>query len=594
MPDNDPAQTAGDGTSASATTSGVATTAGTQLAGLPPASPGWPGPGWPCVQPSVTLEVHGTRGGTMYSPGVLFDQSGTRAVVYEPEFQFWTLNNLKWHAPDIAAVVLLIAIGWLLRRIYATIRARCDNHIIGHWYCRKCDYDLTPKEADLSSRLRPAGLTPICSECGVPTAQRPPRRAVGHATRLFPPIVALLLIGGGAGLVFDWCLQVGSPALSVDSYWPSGLASRVLSEYLFIPVLQRTQYGWFAPDAQTLSVYELPSGRLLSREMIPSPGGGWQITADGHWYTGFSIDADGSTLDVIAMNIRDGESRVLHIALPDNGNFLITSDQPDPHELRFQEVARGDGQRWALAGPSGLLRPTRDVSFRLWSLDLDSHKWTRLLEIPRQFEGRGMFFSPYFACWADAHPSSPGTYTAVIQRNRPSTSAKFTDLEILSIAGTSIRLMPLHIPDTYMITSKPDPGRMTMQLTHTQTSGWSFSAATLDLGTGAVTPNPIKPWSIQTPDQLLTFVYPAMPPRFLDPQGKVAAVLCIGGGACYPTIDPAGHWAWSSQQGQWPPNWLVDAFGYRFRRKDHIVLWDLEAIKKPIRAANEAGASPPS
>jgi hypothetical protein len=347
---------------------------------------------------------------------------------------------------------------------------------------------------------------------------------------------------------------------------------------LFIPPCQRSGQDFYIPDKQVLSVHDLPDGALRGRAEVDCAGCAWQLSADGRWCVGPAWNWKDGQQDVVAIDLQSSEPLVKRIPFPGPGAFGELPDQSDAHALVFNEVARADGLSWSSSG--GWLRapPASDVHLRVWTLDAESGRWTRQLQLTRPAGSKGFSRPPMFRCWPDPQRDGPPAFTGVLQTSAMYPYVKNTDIEILHVIGSEESSIPVHLVGTYVIGAAPDPGGLTMQLGRNASSP---APATLDLRTGAVTPTPPKTWSIETPDALLSFQYPAMPPRFVDPSGKIVAVPCIGGAAAFPAIEPQGHWAWVAQPTGWPGPELMEIFGPRFRLRFVLGFWDLDAIKRP-------------
>lgn len=542
-----------------------------------PTSAGWPGPSWPTIQPSIRIPLRPHRDGDGGNPWLTFNPSGTRVLVDTSFPRFWSWQTLRWHSPDLAAITLLLALAWVARTTYRGVRAHFDQRIADHWYCRTCGYDLTPPGTNADARTLPPGLTPTCSECGVTTAKRRPRRHVRPRAALFKPLVTLILVSAAAAWIFATTLQTVPMSMTSGDLWPSPLIGRLLTNCTFLPPLTRLQYGARYPDANEVSVFELPTGRRLAQiGTIPNLCS-WQFVTDDfcvgtNW--GMTPDVSG----IATLDLRATPPRVHRFPLPGHDPTSVLYSTSDSRVIHTMELARADGLPWNLAvEPYTLTRATADVALRFWSLDLDSGTWALSCEIPIHLDRPRLRWGLQFCGWRGQGRQAT-TFTAVLQKeSRPTVESVFV---VFSVIDGVLASRTITGPAGMNLgANAPESDGVRLRLTTP-----SGAIAYLDTHAGTiVTPSP-KPWAIETPDGLLSFQYPAMPPRFVRPDGTVAAVPCIGAAACFPTIDARGRWLWMVDRSTWPPPWLVDAVGYRLSRANEAVLWDLEPVKQRARS----------
>ena len=359
-------------------------------------------------------------------------------------------------------------------------------------------------------------------------------------------------------------------------------------------MIQRSAYSHRIPDAHDLSVFDLPSGHLAGRLRAIPDFCTWAFTKDDRWCVGQTFGALTTTNRLAAFDILAEPPRIRNFSFPGNGQSILLPAPNDAHHILVRELARTDGLPWySETEPFGVSRPTAAANIRLWSLDAESGAWTQLVDIPVQFEHPRTLFGVSFCCW----PTLDGNgkhFTAVLQESRHSSAPN--QFVVFSASDGVVRSQRVAAPPGCFINYSfacPDGVRLSLSI---KSSGVPTEAIlnTRDCTITPVPP-PSGPWAVNSPDGMLSFQYPAMPPRFVAPDGTVVAVPCIGAGAVFPTIDHQGRWAWTPQRSAWPPSWLTDAVGYRMGREGEVVLWDLEPVKQRVRTAVReppAAASP--
>ena len=566
---------------------------------MPDAPPSLPAtaaaPGPVALQPAIRLPLLGQNDGSISWPVVEFTPAGDRMVVVDFYSRFWSVSNLRWHAPDLAILCMMLAFGWVVHRAWKNRSSRLHAGMVGRWLCRRCGYDLTPPGTDPAVRTAPCGLQAVCPECATPTSTRPPRQSRSRARRMIGPIVAFLIICGGAAAVLNQTLEPVPPAPAWANpweAWPSPLLSGFLAHALFIPRLQRCENAAH-PDAHRLTLYELPTAREIAR--IDGLVGGYadyRFTPDGTWCI-----AGASTWDepprISAVDLRSSPPRAYSWPVPRSGRCWVVPLLQNPHEVLIAELARADGQPW---GPGALPpeRPTPNVVIRGWSLDAETGKRSLLFEVPVTLDAPALLGSLSLSLWQAEPTGDSPAWTAVLQtlgaRNRFAPKSTF---RIFWITPREVRSIDTVHPGKCSMNPWPERDGVSLPL-FIQTNAGARSTATLDTRTGAITPGPPE-YIWKSPDGLLTSAQgPTGLPGFAGPDGAMVACTYLDKACIQTRPDEQGRWAWVNWQGSPPPPWLVNIAGQRFRNTEFIAVWDLEPIKQSIRSGHPPAAPPPA
>src|SRR5262249_18540606 len=98
-----------------------------------------PAPPLPALDPCARIPTLASRSADAMAGPVLFDCS--RSIVYVRSLD-WTPHGwglVKWYAPDVAGVVLLVTVIAAVVRCRRILRSPQGRDA---WYCRRCNYQL--------------------------------------------------------------------------------------------------------------------------------------------------------------------------------------------------------------------------------------------------------------------------------------------------------------------------------------------------------------------------------------------------------------------------------------------------------------------
>lgn len=250
----------------------------------------------PTLEPSVRFAVETNPDGRAWSPTIEFDREGTLLATRQPVTDLSWLEWARWHAPDICPIVSVVAavgLAAIVRRVLIRPQHK------GRRYCRRCNYDLTPPVGESAA----AGIA-RCPECGLEAAGRH-GRGVGASLRWSVPLLAALILGS------VWVFSH-----SVVAWVPSGWSRPWPGEWW-----GKLAPGWRMQRAQELDVdsqrvicRELPSGRVVLRETVPTRGMNvGQLSPDGSVYATIEYGMFGGPVVMRISPLNGGRSRVARL-----------------------------------------------------------------------------------------------------------------------------------------------------------------------------------------------------------------------------------------------------------------------------------------
>jgi hypothetical protein len=281
-------------------------------AGGPPAAP--PPTPLPVLEPIASLPLRTSPDGSVTSPTLEFAPGGgTLNIVQQAGGGFWA--HALWHAPTICAAGLLLSLALLATVV---IRALRNRQRFGHFYCPRCNYDLTA----------PGGMPPDpgpCPECGADTARRPARLGRSFVSRAWKGIAAVTTLAVFCTLALFLTLEPAGAAAPWRRPWLEPLARIGV-----LPRLVRAQDSHFL-NRMHVSVWSIPEGQLLASATAGGAGVFGCVTRDSTFFVWTQYGGPrGAVLQArnLATNV------VQPIALPTDGPWNIVMVEPSPHPGR--------------------------------------------------------------------------------------------------------------------------------------------------------------------------------------------------------------------------------------------------------------------
>jgi hypothetical protein len=539
------------------------------------------------LQPRLELPLRGRVGGNVSWPEVVFNRAGDRCIVADFYQKFGSVTNLRWHAPDFAALLLVIVMVWVGKRALGMWMRRGEAGMAGRWVCRKCGYDLTPHGASLVGVAMPVGVAGVCAECGVSTAVMRPRRVRSRARLMAAPIGALVLSVLGAGGVFWWSLELAPPAVNPEEVWPSPWLSRGMA-WVGIPVLERAGLIAGECDTHTLTVYELPSGRVVQRvDGMRGGQGQYSLTGDEDWCVGRMSTLHEPSF-ISAVDLRADPPRVCRWPLPGGQTCWIAPGMIESHAVLLEELARADRLPWWTADGQ-YSPPTRDIVIRAWRIDLESGRATRDLELPVRLDEPATRRKLSLSLWPSG--AGPGSYTVVLQTagwGYP--GAEPAALRVFHCTPEAVTTVSAQHTAAANVSDRPEPDGVTVMLHNS--ANWQ-SAVALDTRTGIITTPPL-PTITDLPNGLHMLNTGVNPQTFCDGRGVPIAQVYYRSYMYQAYSEESGHWAYSvwHDAGAGAPAWVTNLVGYRFPLVEAVPLWDLGEVKRAMQDAEAPAPSP--
>lgn len=178
---------------------------------------------------SIELELPPGAGAPF---GVTTQFAGDPTVLYATtsEWSNWNRDWLWWHAPDFAALVLLVVTVVGVRTMW---RARRRGRVKGRVYCALCFHELVAPqiEAGANGKVRWGGSESRCPECGTTLL---PEVAGASARRANWTLGACVIVGASAAFVLVAKLEARDAARQSWrplAAWPMDRLSIVWAEW---------------------------------------------------------------------------------------------------------------------------------------------------------------------------------------------------------------------------------------------------------------------------------------------------------------------------------------------------------------------------
>jgi hypothetical protein len=214
---------------------------------------------------------------------VLFDAQRSLVYIRALEWTPYGWGLVKWYAPDVGAIVLIIILILGVTRVRRVLRNR---QVPSRWYCSRCNYELTGPDA--------AGL---CPECGIDCAKSRPKR--GRSTRRRLVVLALIILPALSACVSGLCwglqrYEKGGPFNSRP--WPTIYMGYLGTNWLFSKPITVGGDGAREWRTNRYIPFHLPGGETAGPELplVPGDNYGYVLSDDGRWLgTATCVGPDG-------------------------------------------------------------------------------------------------------------------------------------------------------------------------------------------------------------------------------------------------------------------------------------------------------------
>ncbi len=282
-----------------------------EAAGTPTAPPPTP---LPVLEPVASIPLRTSPDGSVSSPTLEFAPDGASLNISQrADGGLWA--HMLWHAPTLSAAALLLG---LLLLIAVLARALRNRQRFGHFYCPRCNYDLTA----------PGGMPPApgtCPECGSDTARRPARLGRSFVSRIWKLVTAISALLIICVLVLFLTLEPAGAGAPWRRPWLEPLARIGV-----LPRLVRAQEGNFF-NRMHVSVWSIPQGQRLGWATAGGSGVFGCVTRDSKYFVWTEYGGPGGAV-LQARNLSTGA--VTPIPLPTTGPWNIMTVEPSPHPGR--------------------------------------------------------------------------------------------------------------------------------------------------------------------------------------------------------------------------------------------------------------------
>lgn len=355
------------------------------------------------LQPFATLPLETDPGGSSLAPRLRV--TGDAVYVVKSTRAGWSWDAIKWHAPDVAALALVLAAVFFMRIAW---KARRRGRKSGVVYCAWCNHELVPPQIHIEAGVaRWADPEGRCPECG---KSRPPEFAGDYARRAkWKALACACTIALSAVLLFATLKGKEEAARSVNSLsaWPLWQLPHVLEDWPFFrstpsETLRRTAI-WRVPTdpragtpirvlagAASGGAFASPDGRLIA--LVTGPGEIEAFDATTQEHLRFRVAADpasgtfvsgfGKSAVFVCIVGHDPNVRVefLHINVPSGksdriGFFEVPNSELLVSSFLFPAAAEtADGPRWAFVGTTY----RSDAKYRVFAFIGGPEGWKRI------------------------------------------------------------------------------------------------------------------------------------------------------------------------------------------------------------------------
>ncbi len=280
----------------------------------------------PTIEPTLILPLERSPGGGAGMPLFRFAGDPPYLFVCEGIWGYPWYRFLQWHAPTIAAVVLLLTLGAMSVR--ALRRWRWPRSV-GLIYCRHCNHQLSPPNAAVDEAGRAKWLTEaaLCPECGTRTGNVPAvGLSCGKRTGLEWLIGLPLAVGCAVVLALTLSPYPGNQRFVTEPTWPvAGLEKHAGIFALTRRMDSIDQHG------MRITRVDPRSGETKVLLRLWKPG--WSdpfVSPDGRWV----VQSDGRQRSVLLLvNCESGRVREVPIPVPFDRYVRVSAFSTDSKRM---------------------------------------------------------------------------------------------------------------------------------------------------------------------------------------------------------------------------------------------------------------------
>jgi hypothetical protein len=512
----------------------------------------------PTLFPVVHIALQTQADGSYANPAIEFDAGHSLVYIRQNTEGTGLWSWVCWHAPTFAAATLLVVLAFLAFKGGRVFRR---PQSFGHFYCRRCNYDLTA----------PGGMPPQstgqtrCPECGTELVSREVRLGRSRWGRVWKVLafgaVALL----GSLLVMAVTLEPFVPGTGTTPWLDS------MTRYVPLARLQRHRSWTFGAAPDRVTAWSLPEGRMQRQFAAAIEGcNETGLSPDGRWFVA-TLQRPGTPYlagDVLVRDLEHATERNVRLDGPLGSQLLFAGFSEDGRRAYIHSIEQ----------PS----PAFSAGFRasLREIDLETCTTRVITSVTAAYNGNvtpgqrfavrevkgALVWALLMDRGAGASASGPTVKAEVVTSNGQNFAFEF--------AGPSWFLPRLsNDGNTLDISANGSP-----------------TTAHLNLATGAVVQTPGSTGDPSGGGRTLRF---ATPPRSIrgivnvvNAEGAIEAKLDGGaaGGPWSVVISRDGRWAAGIVHTA--TTWPMASSGYR----PEVVVWDLSSL--PNHTAREPSRRP--
>jgi hypothetical protein len=264
----------------------------------------------PTIEPTVIIPVGKSLHGNASFVQLQFAGDPPALFVYESTSDYPWYRVVQWHAPTIAAVVMLLVFAAVVVKAWRVWRRPMADGLL---YCRGCNHELGAPNAERSSGgSRWMNEQARCPECGV-RSEKAPRVGVSgwKRLRLTLAVSALLIAAGATTLGLTLTPYPSAWRFGIEPTWPvDGLMKKAGIFTLMRKMSSTDRIGI------RISRIDIPSGG--KRELVTVWKPGWIplfVSDDGRWV----VTSDGRRREVLLLiDAANGDRREVRLPIKEN------------------------------------------------------------------------------------------------------------------------------------------------------------------------------------------------------------------------------------------------------------------------------------